>query len=113
MRVTYGLWPTPAQELLLRAALLEGAPARRAYETWESTVVIDTLDDGSIRLLPLLYQNLRHQGIDVRSATEGRLRGAYRQSWYKNQILLGALGEVVERFAKAEIPTLVLKGVPL
>ena len=43
---------TPEQQLLLRAVLLDGEPARTAFQEWRAAVVIDDVDGVSQRLLP-------------------------------------------------------------
>jgi len=107
-----GSWPTPAQELLLRAALLAGDEARSAWETWQAgTPDLGALDHGSIRLLPLLYANLRalgvsHPRMDV-------LHGTYRKAWYQNRVLLHRIGRVLQALNEAGVPTMVLKGIAL
>ena len=58
-----GCWPTPEQELLLRAALLQGEASLKAWQEWKSTLDFDHIDPGSQRLVPLLYHNLQRQGV--------------------------------------------------
>lgn len=104
-----GCWPTPVQEQLLRAALLTGDEALAAWEAWRrATPDLGRLDHGSIRLLPLLYVNLRalgvsHPRMDV-------LRGTYRKAWYQNRVLLRQVGRVLAALRAAGVPTMVLKG---
>ena len=75
---TDALWPTPAQELLLRSALLTGPGALEAWQRWKSQhdLVESELDHGSFRLLPLVYRNLSAQGIEEPHLA--RLKGIYR-----------------------------------
>ena len=58
MRPEGDCWPTSQQRLLLRAALLEGSHAIETWNDWKRGIILDRLDRGSIRLLPLLYHNL-------------------------------------------------------
>lgn len=106
-----GWWPTHSQELLLRAALLQGRPAIEAWEAWRSCVDLSRLDRGSHRLLPLLYRNLYAQGID--HLLLGTFRGIYRYTWYRNQILLSQMTPVLRSLHEAGIETLLLKGAAL
>jgi hypothetical protein len=106
-----GSWPTPQQELLLRAALLDGPPAAAAWDAWFADVDIEHLDEGSFRLLPLAYRRATARGS--RGAALARLRGVHRQSWYRNQLLFRQVARVVRTFEEAGIDTLLLKGVPL
>jgi hypothetical protein len=104
-------WPTWRQELLLRAALLRGTDAISAWEKWKSSVDIDHLDPGSNNLLPLLYHNLGRHGIEDPSIN--RLKGVYRQTWYKNQLSMQTLSALLTTFHNAGIQTMVLKGAAL
>src|SRR5919112_3519361 len=82
--------PTQEQELLLRAALREGKEALDAWRQWLKTVGIDRLDFNSQRVLPLIYHNLRThlRTQDAKVPSLGRLKGTYRHTWCKNQIVL-------------------------
>jgi len=107
-------WPTRQQELLLRAALFEGGYAVEAWKDWRSLVDIediDRLDPGSYRLLPLVYQNLKNlQALDPIMM---KLKGVYRLTWYKNQILFHTISGLLQDFQNAGIETMVLKGAAL
>lgn len=104
-------WPTREQELLLRAALLQGSTAITAWHEWESRVDIDRLDQGSQRLLPLLYHNLH--GHHVETPLMGRLKGFYRVTWYRNQIAFHDVAALLTAFHNSGIQTLILKGAAL
>ena len=106
-----GCWPTPHQELLLRAALLQGEPALAAWDEWRRTVNIDVIDYGSHRMVPLLYRNLQRHG--VKDPLMDRLKGVYRYYLYKNEILMHRIGSLLAAFEEAGIETMVLKGVAL
>jgi putative nucleotidyltransferase-like protein len=101
--------PTPAQHHLLRAALLDDRDAVRAsLAEWSARVDLDDVDFGSLRLLPLLYSNLRRH--DLGHPAMPRLRGLYRKSWLRNQIVLERGLRAVRALGDAGIPTLLLKG---
>jgi len=104
-------WPTPAQTLLLRAALLSGEPARQAWHEWRQRTNLASLDSGSKGLLPLLYRNLRLLGLD--DPTLAEFKGRQRQNWFKNQVLFQQSAQTVAALAAAGIPTLLLKGASL
>jgi hypothetical protein len=106
-----GCRPDEEQRLLLRAALLQGNEALNAWEEWKSRVDIDRIDSGSYRILPLLYRNLA--GLGVQDPLLGKLKGVYRQAWYRNQMLLHAAAGLLEKFTSAGIETMVLKGAAL
>jgi Uncharacterised nucleotidyltransferase len=103
--------PTPEQILLLRACLLSGPDAAAAWSAWRKRVSFDDIDAASYRLMPLLYQNLRREKID--DGLLGRLKGIYRHTWARNQLLFHAAGEVLRAMQDADISVLVLKGATL
>jgi hypothetical protein len=100
--------PSPRQELLVRAALLEGDAAAHAWEQWKRAAGEQTLDVGSARLLPLVHRNLLRLGID-----EPRLREAYRQTRTTNEHLFSAIGPVLNQLQEAGVRTMLLKGAAL
>jgi len=106
-----GCWPTREQELLLRAALLQGKEAIDAWYEWKSSVDVDRLDPGSLRLLPLLYWNLRTHG--VKDPLMNRFKGICRLTWYENQMLFYNMATLLRSFHNAGIQTMVLKGAAL
>ena len=102
------VWPTPAQQWMLRAALLPDRAGRDAWGQWTAAADIDHLDTGSFRLVPLLYRNLNRLG--VKHELLGRFKGIYRRAWYENRMALHKLSGLLQLFHAAEIPTLILKG---
>jgi hypothetical protein len=56
---------------------------------------LDRIENGSMPLLLLLYDRLRVAGID--DPLLPRLRGAYRNVWYRNQLQMRSLPEALER----------------
>ena len=107
-----GLWPTPEQELLLRAALLDGEKAIEAWTEWRRRIDPDgEFDQGSFRLLPLLFFNIHKLGVS--DPFMARLKGIYRRSWYETHQLFYATQKTLEDLNKAGIRTLLLKGAPL
>lgn len=106
-----GCWPTPDQELLLRAALLQGEAALESWNAWRRNVNIDVIDYGSHRMIPQLYRNLQRHG--VKDPLMDRLKGVYRYYLYKNEILMHRIGALLAAFEEAGIDTMVLKGAAL
>jgi putative nucleotidyltransferase-like protein len=104
------LWPTPAQELLLRAAVVPGAGALAAWDAWklDHDLVESELDHGSFRLMALVYRNLLAQGAE--EPLMPRLKGIYRYWWCSNQRLFYRAASVIRGLGQAGIPSLVLKG---
>jgi len=106
-----GYWPTRMHELLLKAALLQGDVALDAWNGWMAGVDLDRLDQGSYRLLPLLYRNLVACGVD--DPLLRNLKGIYRMAWYRNQMLFRTAASLLQALHDAGIRTMLLKGLAL
>ncbi|MCH8209006.1 MAG: nucleotidyltransferase family protein [Nitrospinae bacterium] len=104
-------FPTPAEEMFLKAAILEGEDGARAWQDWKSREDIHSVDYPVYRLLPALYLNLKKNAIE--DPLLPKLKGIYKYAWAKNQILLKTTSLVLEAFNKENIPTILLKGLPL
>ena len=100
--------PTPEQQLLLDACLSDGEKAIAAWQSWRNAIDFDRIDMGSVRLLPLLAENLKRLGID--DPAFGTYRGVQRRTWARNQLLFRRAAQVVEHFRDVNIPVLALKG---
>jgi len=107
------VWPTAEQQLLLQAALWSGDDAVAAWSEWTSRVDLmeDHVDEGSFRLLPLVYRNLER--LRLGGPLIARLKGIYRYSWAKNIALFNRSQSVLQNLHAAGINTIVLKGVAL
>ena len=104
-------WPTAQQELLLKAAISEPEDASAAWNRWISQVDISTIDQGSYRILPLVYRRLGSQlESDPRIQ---KLKGVYRRTWYKNQMLFFHMAKLVQMLESSGVRTLILKGAAL
>ena len=101
-------WPTELQKLLLQACLLEDKHAFEAWEEWIAKADVDHLDQGSFRLIPLLYKRLR--GMGVRKKIMNLFAGIYRMAWYKNRTLLYTATQVIQSMNNVGIQSLLLKG---
>jgi hypothetical protein len=107
---------TPAQLLLLRAALLEGREAVEAAEEWFASrreaagPGFLNLERGSRRLLPLVYRNVKEA---LPSELRNSLREVSVQYWAENQKVFRRLEERLPWFKANGIPTLILKGAAL
>lgn len=97
----------PQHRLLLRASLLDKDSAVAAFETWhEKADWAGDFDADTFQLLPQLYANLDRCGYDA--PVMGRLRGIYRNTWYRNQQLLAVLQNLIKRLERSDIPTMLL-----
>jgi hypothetical protein len=101
-------WPSPAQERLLAAALLEGPAGLAAWQEASPTLDLDSPDFGASVVLPLLYRRLKAQGVD--DPRLGIFKGIHRRNWVRNERLLHAAWPVLGRFAERGIEVALLKG---
>jgi hypothetical protein len=102
------LWPDERQRLLLRAALSPGPPAVDAWRRLAASLDPERLDQGSARLLPLVWSNLRRHGEIV-----GGLAARYRAAGEANRRLLDQLAGLLPVLGGAGVPTVLLKGAAL
>ena len=82
-----------------------------AWRDWRESGDLADVDRGSFRLLPLLYRNLIRHNIDDPQLP--RLRGVYRQAWYRNQLAMERAHEAARILTAAGIPVMALKGAAL
>jgi Uncharacterised nucleotidyltransferase len=106
--LTGSFWPTDQQEALLRAALLPGDTGVSAWRAVRGSLDIDRLEEGSYSLLPPVYRQLQDDGEP--EPLLPRLRGIYRHTWSKNQVLLQDLRAVVDKLVHADVRPLVVGG---
>jgi len=99
--------PTGPQMRLLRLILAERLDAAE-LAAWTREVEIETLDEGSVRLLPSLYRRLSAAGLD--HPWLPRMRGWHRRSFYFNQLLVHRGLRIVRALASRGMPALLLKG---
>lgn len=102
--------PDRVQRLLLKAALLQGDPALRAWTELGEARDFRRLDPASLRLLPLVYRNLRT--VDSGTSLES-IQCFYRDSWTRNRLIFEQLTGLLRTFEAARIDTLLLKGAAL
>ena len=86
-------WPSPQQELLLRGALLDEERSVQAWRLLKPSLDIQRLERGSVVLLPMLYEKLQERGSTEEFVP--RLKGVYRQVWYRNQLGLDVLHDLL------------------
>ena len=106
-----GWRPNESQELLLKAALLDGEPALEAWREWNRREVLEEADTSSTRLAGLVWRNLDAHGVN--HPIMPKLKGAYRHRWSKNRVLLAQTSVALRALRQAGIPTLVLNGASL
>ena len=87
-----GYRPTGLQEQLLLVALGDPDSAAEAWKSLPASFSLDDLEPGSFELLPLVYRNVAQ--TDPADPLLPRLKGIYRRSWVKNNLLLGRTSEI-------------------
>jgi hypothetical protein len=116
------IWPTPDQQLLLRAALLADERALNAWSAVRGKLELRASDgatgqlpstlDGAVRaLLPALYRNLSSLGVE--DPLLAVLESEHGFTWVRNQRLLARVRPGVAELGRAGIPTLLIKGAAL
>jgi len=110
-RIVSNCWPTKVQESLLRACLLSGDQAVTEWRQWKAAVDNNSIDQGSKRMLPLLYRNLRDQGISESSLLA--LKDQYFEAWSQNKFAFHQTAGLISEFNRAGIRNMILKGAPL
>lgn len=108
---TNACWPNTEQTYLLKAVIKEGDACITAWQQWMEAVDFNDIEYGSQRLIPLLYTKLKGYGIG--HPMLAYYKGLYRNFWLKNQLTLKAAKEVLIELHKAEIDTMLHKGMGL
>jgi putative nucleotidyltransferase-like protein len=111
-------WPTPAQEQLLRAALLSDERALEAWRAIRTQLGLDVdgratpaLDAAARGVLPALYRNLLELGLE--DPLLAALRSAHQSTWINNQRLITRVLPALRALEGAGIRTMVIKGAAL
>lgn len=104
-------FPTPDEERFLHLVLCHDDAFLSLWDEWRKNVSFEDIDFATLRLLPLLYLRLRH--FTIQDEITGRIKGAYRLCWYKNQRLIRVTQTLIEQLQAEQIPVLCLKGLPL
>lgn len=105
-------FPDAAEESFLRLVLASDAEFPARWAAWKQTTVFDDIPFAVMRALPMLHLRLTALAIEDDEIT-GRIRGVYRQAWFRNQLLLDRTAAIVADFAAAGIPVLLLKGIAM
>lgn len=100
---------TQADQWVLYAALGEGEKAKQAWRTWRATLDFDQCDPRYMPLIPLLQQNLARLG--VQDPLFGKFKGIQRRVWYKNQLLLHEVSDLIQRWQSVGIESICLTDI--
>ncbi|MEJ2146326.1 MAG: nucleotidyltransferase family protein [Acidobacteriota bacterium] len=104
-------WPDRAERELLRAGLGRDESVPKAWLHWKSLVGWENADFESVRLLPLVYRNLRMHGIE--DPLLPRLRGILLRNVYQQTLCFNRVARLLGQFDSEGIDCLLLEGAPL
>jgi Uncharacterised nucleotidyltransferase len=79
---------------------------RVAWERLRPDLDLQTLDDASFAVLPLVYRTLEAAGVD--DPLLPRLKGIYRSTWARNTLLVERLRATADALAAHEVPVLLV-----
>ncbi|BBK32863.1 putative nucleotidyltransferase-like protein [Stella humosa] len=102
---------TPLQEELLTIIYGPEAEAPDRFHAWQAGIDLTDLDDACYRLYPQLYRRIR--GFAGGHPFIGRMKGYFRRTYYRNQLLFQWALAVVERLEAQGMDCLMLKGAAL
>lgn len=113
---------TDDQILLLKSALLDSNEALIHFQLWKEYYqfdkiskndnffsIINKIDSESLRLLPLIFRKIEHSNDSLLPV----LKELYRKTWMKNHQFLKKSQEIITLCNEENIPTMLLKGIPL
>ncbi|HPA19749.1 MAG TPA: nucleotidyltransferase family protein [Verrucomicrobiae bacterium] len=103
--------PDASQKLLLEAALWDGEAGLEAWRHWRGNNRIETCDQGSQRLAPLLYHNLRRNGWN--GPEMAVLKGTFRKTWVHNERLAQMVAPLFWAWHDLGTSVALLKGAAL
>jgi len=78
---------------------------------WDSQVILDEIDYGVMKLIPLFFQKLKE--IGHKSSYEDRMKVLYKYWWLKTLKNLDRLKEVLSLLRTSNIQVMLIKGVPV
>ena len=102
------LWPEGSQLLILKASMLEGEDAHRAFLAWRDSTVFDDLDHASFRMLPMLRWNIAR--LEIRDPISARLDSVTRFLRVETAMKRNALKRILQTLEASGIEAILLKG---
>jgi hypothetical protein len=106
-----GFLPSTEQQLLITIILGDKDEALSAWAAWTAATNFDSLDPGSLRMMPMVYTTLHAYGLDDERIT--KCRGIYKAYWYKDHLLIHRAADVIRKLSDAGIPVILHKGIAL
>jgi hypothetical protein len=98
--VSGSFWPSRTQELLLATGLAQPADGLVAWKELQPGFELTKLEIGTIGVLPLVYRVVA--GALPENPLLPRLKGIYRSTWVKNNLLSERLRELMSEFEDAD-----------
>ena len=110
--------PTQEQTLLLRSCLLHGAPGRQAWEMFLRKVsdpinFLTQDNQGTKALMPILFNSLMGNGIDIEPRLLTLLRTAYVHEEFRTKYVRQICRDVLSSSLSTQSPVMILKGAVL
>lgn len=105
-------FPDPQERRFLQLLLCDDSEFMERWDNWKKSTVFDDIDYAQLRLLPVLYLRLQKRQLPD-DGIIGRIKGAYKMSWVKNQLLVNATEQLSGLLGQQNISVLLLKGIPL
>ena len=103
--------PSPADEMLLMAALAPAGKEHDAGLAWLTNANLAALSEASHRLLPLVHDRLVRDGMD--HPLIGILKGVRRKVWSRNHLLFKHVTPAIVALRQSGIDVMPLKGAAL
>lgn len=104
-------FPTPSEEKFLQLLTVSDAEFPKRWTAWQQEMDFDAIPFAEHQLLPLMH--IRLQKLGIAGPLNGRIKGVYKRTWFKNQRILDAIKNAITILDQEKIPSLVLKGIPL
>ena len=102
--------PSTEERWLLAAATQPKDIAQAAWGRWRASCRLETVEPRSQALFGMVYANLVR---DLGGPDASLLKGAYRQTWYADQLVFRALRPLLDRLETDGIPALLLNDASL
>ena len=104
-------FPNREEESFLKLALSNDDDFPVLWEQWRKEFALDYINYAILKLIPFIY--LRLKKLNIVDDVTGKVKGMYKMAWYKNQLILNSVKNIVFLLNKENIPVILLKGVPL
>ena len=104
-------FPNASETLFLKLLLCKDVDFPVLWQEWKSSAVFEDIDFATLRIVPALYLRIKDLGFE--DELVGKIKGAYRMAWVKNQRTIHAAANAIRILTDESIPVMILKGLPL